>query len=189
MCCVPLQPTPPGYQSRGYGSATIAAIGLQRTYCCCCILGIAATLGVQLHCNQPPARYQVRGHGGAALPHSSCSARTAAVAACVLFRACMGTAAKPAPSPIEGPRGCCHCRTLAAAHVLQLPLPVSCRTIGTAAAPHPTAALLLTELLMGGEGLSGGGCTGAGGAGGGHLSARRRVLFSTPVHYSTRWRE
>ena len=66
-------------------------------------------------------------------PYSSRSARTAAPAARVLqqSRHCIRTTAKPAPLPIEGPRGCCNSRTLAAAHVRQLPQPVLHRTVGT----------------------------------------------------------
>ena len=121
-------------------------------------------------------------------PHLSYIARTAVAAARVVqqFWHCIGPAAKPAQSPIEGRQGCCNCRTLAAAHVLQLPQPVSCRTVGVAAAPLPTPTLLLTEGLRGAGGAEGGGARGVGGAGGGgHLNAGRRVLLSTPVHYST----
>ena len=52
----------------------------------------------------------------------------------------------------------------------------------TAAHPRPVTN-------RGAEGGGGGLQGGQGVRGGGHFSAGRRVLFSTPVHYSSRWRE
>ena len=87
---------------------------------------------------------------------------------------CIRTAAKPTPPSVQGPRGCCNSRTLAAARVLQLPQPVSCRTGGIIAAPQPTTARLPT---------GGGGVGGAGGAG--LFSEWWRVWFCIPMHTST----
>ena len=106
---------PPRYQSRGYGSAAVAAPGPQRTHRCCCTRCNAAALALLLHCSQPPPRYHRGAMGLLLQPHSSCSAHTVAAAA----RVCIPTAAKPAPLPIKGPRGCCTSRTLAAAHAMQ----------------------------------------------------------------------
>ena len=112
---------PPRYQSRGYESAAKAATGPQRTYRCWCTRCIVASLALLLHCSQPAPRYHRGAMGVLLQPHSSCSARTAAAAAHVSqqFWHCIRTAAKQAPLPIEGPRGCCRSCTLAAAHVLQ----------------------------------------------------------------------
>ena len=65
----------PRYQSRGYGSAAIAAPGPQRTYHRWCTRRIIAALALLLYC-QPSPRYH-RGAMGVQQPHSSCSARTA----------------------------------------------------------------------------------------------------------------
>ena len=172
---------PPRYQSRGYGSAAIAAPGPRRTYRSWCSRCIVAALALLLHCSQPPPRHHRGAMGVLLQPHSSCSARTAAAVARVSqqFRHCIRTAAKPAPLLIEGPRGCCRSRTLAAAYVLQrrsrchaAPAVLSC----TATHPCPVT----TEGLRGGEGQGGRWCKG-----GGDFSAAWRVLFSTPVHVST----
>ena len=67
---------PPRYQLRGYGSAAIAAPGLQRMSCCYCTRGIAAALAPLLPCSQPPPYYQPRGYGGATTVALKCSTRT-----------------------------------------------------------------------------------------------------------------
>ena len=48
---------PPHYQSRGYGSAAIAAPGPQRTYRCWCTRRIVQALALLLLCSQPSPRY------------------------------------------------------------------------------------------------------------------------------------
>ena len=187
-CCQP----PPRYQSRGYESVAIAAPGPQRMYRHWRTPRDVAALALLLHCCRPSPCYH-RGAMGVHQPHSSCNASTAAVAARVSqqFSHCIRTAAKPAPLPTKGPRGCCKSRTLAAAHVLQLPQLVPCRTGGTATAQQPTPALLPTEGPRWGRG----GGTGVGGA------LQRRVegivlhprahhhkaegVLSTPGHAST----
>ena len=62
---------PPRYQSRGCGSAAIAARGPQRMYRCWCNRCIVGALPLLLHCNQPPPPY----HRGAM---GLCKSRTQA---------------------------------------------------------------------------------------------------------------
>ena len=117
---------PPRYQSRGYGSAAIAAPGPQRTYSCWCTRCIVAALALLLHCSQPPPRYlrlwgccysrtQAAAHTRQQLqPVSRSSSGTASA-----------TAAKPAPLLIEGPRGCCRSRGSGGCPRTAAPQPVS----------------------------------------------------------------